>query len=97
MCQALHTGCLASFSQQFCEEGCESQSPRGESCRTAEWLAAQRYLANVEAGSRRWVARHLRQQYECSVHIPQNPLVLQYQVANHRVGERKTHDEKSST
>ena len=75
----------------------ESQSPRGESCRTAEWLATQRYLANVEAGSRRWVARHLRQQYECSVHIPQNPLVLQYQVANHRVGERKTHDEKSST
>ena len=38
----------------------------------------------------------LRQQYDCSVHILQNLFVLQYQVANHIVGERKTCDEKTS-
>ena len=42
------------------------------------------------------MACQLKQQYDCSVHILQNPLVLQYQVANHIVGKRKTHDEKIS-
>lgn len=42
-----------------------------------------------------WLVK-LRQQYDCNVHILQNLLALQYQVANHIVGERKTHDEKIS-